>query len=474
MSPLDIQFGSETLWAHEVPAAVRADLRQSLLAALQAVDPARALQRYRCQRRGRSGVCVPPLRAWLREGARAQSEFVPWPDPPGRVFLIAVGKAAYPMARAAYEALGGHLAEGLIITKDGYAGPGWPRVTVMEAGHPVPDARSVEAAQRVFRLLQQTQPDDMVLALISGGGSALLTWPADGLTLADLRQVTQALLASGATIHEINTVRKHLDRVKGGGMARWAAPARVITFALSDVLGDDLSVIASGPTVPDPTTFADAWAVLAHYDLLDRVPASVRAYLEQGLRTGQGETAKPDDPIFRRAWAAVIGSVRIAVEAAAKACQARNWTAQILTTTLMGEAHEVAHVWAAVGREMARADRPVPRPGCVLAGGETTVTLGPQPGLGGRNQALALATALAWHALPPAGPMALVALATDGTDGPTDAAGAIVTPQTVARARAMGLDARAFLRGFDAYTFFHRAGGLLFTGPTQTNVNDLV
>ncbi len=459
-----------------LPDEVAHIISQTLVAGLRAVDPEPAVARAFAEREGTPGLHAYPLHAWLHEGHTASRAWIPLPpEPQGRVYLVAVGKAAYPMARAAAQALGPRLHRGLVITKDGYAGPPWPHIDVMEAGHPIPDARSVRAARAVHGMLQATGPHDLVLALISGGGSALLTWPADGLSLDDLQAVTQALLASGATIHEINTVRKHLDRVKGGGLARWAAPAAMVTLALSDVLGDDLSVIASGPTVPDPTTFADAWAVLAHYDLLTRVPEAVRAHLEHGRRTGHGETAKPSDPIFRRAWVDVVGSVRVAVEHAQRTCRAQGWRAAILTTTLMGEAHDVGQVFAALGREVLAADRPVARPGCLLAGGETTVTLGPNPGQGGRNQALALATALAWHHLPPRGDIAaLVALATDGTDGPTDAAGAVVTPKTVARARGQGLDARAYLRRFDAYTFFRRAGGLLRLGPTRTNVNDLV
>ncbi len=431
-----------------------------LRAALAAVEPGAAVRAHlqrvgETLRAGPAGAAEP---AFTHDLAR------------GRVFLLAVGKAAYPMALAALPAVADRLAGGLVVTKDGHGGPLPPGLALYEAGHPVPDARSVAAAQAVQRLLHGAGPDDLVLVLLSGGGSALLTWPVPGVTLADMQAVTQALLASGATIHEINAVRKHLDRVKGGGLARWAAPATVLTLVLSDVLGDDLSVIASGPTAPDPSTYADAWAVLERYGLTADLPPGVRAHLQAGLAGRAPETAKPGDPIFRRAGWVVVGSVRHAAEAAQAAAASQGWHAAVLSTVLQGEAREVGRALAAVLHEMARFERPWPRPACVVLGGETTVTLGPNPGRGGRNQELALAAVPLLAGLPRA---ALVAFATDGTDGPTDAAGAAVTGETAARARARDLSPTAYLARHDAYAFFQRVGGLLRTGPTRTNVNDL-
>ncbi len=432
-----------------------------LRAALAAVEPGAAVRAHLQRvgdtlRVGPAGAAEP---AFTHDLAR------------GRVFLLGVGKAAYPMTRAAWEILADRVAQGLVVTKDGYAGPAWERVTVREAGHPVPDARSVAAAQAAQRLLRAAGPDDLVLVLLSGGGSALLTWPVPGVTLADMQAVTQALLASGATIHEINAVRKHLDRVKGGGLARWAAPATVLTLVLSDVLGDDLSVIASGPTAPDPSTYADAWAVLERYGLTADLPPGVRGHLQAGLEGRAPETAKPGDPIFRGTGWFVVGSVRHAAEAAQAAAAAQGWHAAVLSTMLQGEAREVGRALAAVLHEMARFGRPWPRPAGVVVGGETTVTLGPNPGRGGRNQELALA---AVEPLAGLERVALVTFATDGTDGPTDAAGAVVTGETAARAQALGLEPRAYLARHDAYTFFHQVGGLLRIGPTRTNVNDLI
>jgi len=431
-----------------------------LRAALAAVEPGASVRAH-LQRQGdtlRVGPAAAAKPAHTYDLAR------------GRVFLLGVGKAAYPMTRAAWEALADRVAQGLVVTKDGYAGPAWERVTVIEAGHPVPDARSVAAAHAAQRLLHEAGPDDLVLVLLSGGGSALLTRPAPGVTLADVQALTRRLLASGATIHEINAVRKHLDTVKGGGLARWAAPATVLTLVLSDVLGDDLSVVASGPTAPDPTTYADAWAVLTRYGLTADLPPGVRAHLKAGLAGRAPETAKPGDPIFRQAAWFVVGSVRHAAEAARDAASAQGWHAAVLSTLMQGEAREVGRALAAVLHEMARFGRPWPRPACAVVGGETTVTLTPNPGRGGRNQELALAAVEPLAGLPR---VALVAFATDGTDGPTDAAGAVVTGETASQARALGLKPRAYLARHDAYTFFHRVGGLLRPGPTRTNVNDL-
>ncbi len=450
-----VMSGLEILGPHA--ALVHAVLR----AALAAVDPQAAVQAH-----------LQVLGETLRVGPRrASGRAVTHDLRRGRVFLLGVGKAAYPMTRAAWETVAPWVADCLVVTKDGYAGPTWPGCTVLQAGHPVPDARSLAAAQAAQALLHRAGPHDVVLVLLSGGGSALLTWPVPGVSLADLQTLTQALLASGATIHEINAVRKHLDRVKGGGLALWAAPARVVTLALSDVLGDDPSVIASGPTVADPSTFAEAWAVLARYGLTEALPPGVRAHLQAGLAGRVPETPKPGDPRLQNSAWFVVGSVRHAAEAAATAARQQGWHAGLLTTTLQGEAREAGRVLAAVLQEMARLDRPWPRPGCALAGGETTVTLGPNPGRGGRNQELALAAVPLLAGLPG---VALVAFATDGTDGPTDAAGAVVTSQTLARARALGLDPRAHLARHDAYAFFDQVGGLLRPGPTRTNVNDLV
>ncbi len=365
---------------------------------------------------------------------------------------------------------GDRLSGGIVVVKDdGAPLPAIPGVTLVQAAHPTPDERSVVAGQQMADLLAQADERDLVIALISGGGSALLNLPVPGVTLADLQRLTAELLACGAPIGAINTLRKHLDRLKGGGLARLAAPATLITLILSDVVGSPLDVIASGPTVADPTTFADALALLDHYELRDRCPPAILAYLTAGARGEQPETLKPGDPVLAKGQHVLIGSNAQAAQAALAAAQAAGFHALLLTTSLEGEAREVGKVLAAIAREIATNGHPLTRPACVIAGGETTVTLR-GTGLGGRNQELALSAALALAGLADA---AVIALATDGGDGPTDAAGAIVTGQTCAYARALGLDPQAYLDNNDSYTFFERAGGMLLTGPTGTNVNDI-
>jgi len=284
-----------------------------------------------------------------------------------------------------------------------------------------------------------------------------------------MQALTRELLACGASINEINTLRKHLDQVKGGGLARMAQPAALATLVLSDVVGDPLDVIASGPTVPDPTTFADAYAILERYGIVERIPPPIVAHLCRGIAGAVAETPKAGDALFERVQNLIIGSNRQAAEGALEAAQAEGFNAMLLTTYLQGEAREVGRVLAALAREIAATGRPVSRPACVVAGGETTVTLRGD-GMGGRNQELALATAADLAGLRD---VLLVTLATDGGDGPTDAAGAVVTGATLDQARGLGLDPAAQLARNDAYPFFAALGDLLRPGPTQTNVNDL-
>jgi hydroxypyruvate reductase len=342
--------------------------------------------------------------------------------------------------------------------------------TVLEAGHPLPDQRGVDGARRMADLLAQTTEHDLVIALISGGGSALLTLPAPGVTIADMQALTRALLACGASINEINTLRKHLDQLKGGGLARMVHPAALATLVLSDVVGNPLDVIASGPTVPDPTTFADAYAILERYAIVDQIPESILARLRRGVAGEVDETLKPGDPRFDHIQNLVVGSGAQATGAALEAARAAGFNTLLLTTFIQGEAREVGRALAAVARELAATGQPIPRPACVVVGGETTVTLR-GGGKGGRNQELALAAAADLAGL---ADVALVALATDGGDGPTNAAGAVATGATIERARALGLDPAASLAHNDSYSFFAALGDLLQPGPTQTNVNDLV
>jgi hydroxypyruvate reductase len=390
----------------------------------------------------------------------------------GRVIVVGAGKACAPMAEAVVETLGDVISCGLVIVKEGHlstSGESVGPVKLFEAGHPVPDERGVAAASRMATLLHEVREDDLVLALISGGGSALLTLPAPGLSLADLRATTALLLRCGATINEINAIRKHCTRLGGGMMARLASPARIASLIVSDVVGSPLDSIASGPTAPDPTTFADAWRVVERYDLRGQLPANVDEHLRRGLAGEIAETPKFDDRIWSQVHNNIIADNQTAAEAAVAAARERGFNATLLTTFLEGEAREVGRVVAAIGREMCtRVATECPQI-CIL-GGETTVTLRGE-GLGGRNQELALG---AVELLAGVEGALIVAVATDGGDGPTDAAGAVVTGETLAQASALGHDPNDFLRRNDAYNFFAPLGALLKPGPTLTNVNDLL
>lgn len=380
-------------------------------------------------------------------------------SPKGRTIVIGAGKAAAAMARAVEEAWRGPI-EGVVVTRDGYGVP-CRRIEMIEASHPVPDARGREAAGRILRAVRGLSQDDLVLCLISGGGSALLTLPAEGLTLADKQAVNRALLRSGAAIGEINTVRKHLSAIKGGRLAAAAHPARVETLLISDVPGDDPATIASGPTVPDPTSFADARAVVAKYGF--DVPDSVRARLDAGI----DETPKPGDPRLARASATIIATPREAVAAAAERTRALGYEPVVLGDRIEGEAREVGRQHARMALELVRqADG---RRRAILSGGELTVTIKGE-GRGGPNGEYMLAMALALGGHP-----GIHALAgdTDGIDGSEDNAGALIAPDTLARARARELDAGAMLARNDSYGFFQALGDLVVTGPTFTNVNDL-
>lgn len=385
------------------------------------------------------------------------------------VWLVGAGKAGAAMAEAAAELLGERLSGGLVVVKGEAEPPAGARYELLPAAHPVPDARGVAAGERIAALLGGLGADDLVIALLSGGGSALLTLPAPGVSLDDMRGLTAALLGCGARIDEINSLRKHLDRLKGGGLARMAHPAELVALVLSDVVGSPLDVIASGPTVPDASSFAQAWAVLERYAISDALPAAAREHLARGRAGALPDTPKAGDPCFARAFTLLVGDNRQAADAALAAARALGMHTLLLTTYLQGEAREAGRVLAAVARELAASGSPLPRPACIIAGGETTVTLRGD-GRGGRNQELALAAVADLDGLEN---VALVALASDGDDGPTDAAGAVVSGASLRRARALGLDPAAHLARNDAYPFFAALGDLLRPGPSGTNVNDL-
>lgn len=382
----------------------------------------------------------------------------------GRTIVLGAGKASAAMAAAVEAAWGedgpGPL-EGLVVTRYGHAVP-CERIEIVEAAHPVPDEAGRAAAARMLEIARGAGPDDLVLCLISGGGSALLALPADGIPFADKQAVNAALLRSGADIAEMNTVRRHLSAIKGGRLAAAAHPARVVTLVISDVPGDDPAAIASGPTVADPTTFADAAAILDRYGI--EAPASVRAH----LAAAEEETPKPGDPRLAAAELQMIATPQMSLDAAAAVARAAGVTPLILGDALEGEAAEAGKLMAGIARAAAGTGHPAPPPCVLLSGGETTVTVR-GPGRGGRNVEFLLGLAVALNGQP-----GIFALAgdTDGIDGGGPAAGALVTPDSLVRARALGLDPRAMLAANDAHPLFEALGDAVVTGPTLTNVND--
>lgn len=407
--------------------------------------------------------------------ARAQprevmAPFLP-PPPKGRTLVIGAGKASGAMVEA-LDALWPQDApiSGLVATRYGYAPSALRaksgRIALVETAHPVPDAAGEQAALRMLALTRGLTADDLVICLISGGGSALLPLPTDGLTLADKQRINRELLMSGATIGEMNCVRKHLSAIKGGRLAAACAPAQVLTLLISDVPGDDPATIASGPTVPDPTTCADALAIIDRYGI--GIPEAIRA----GLQSGALETPKPGDAAFEGNRVALIATPRQMLQAVADACAQAGVAAHVLADDMEGESRDIAQAHAAIARSVARHGQPFTKPCVMLSGGETTVTVakGSAPGKGGRGTEFLLALALALDGEPK-----VWALAgdTDGIDGSEDNAGAWITSDTLDRARAAGLNPRAVLDGHDAYTLFAATGDLLVPGPTYTNVNDL-
>jgi hydroxypyruvate reductase len=425
-------------------------------AALAAVDPAQAI-RQNVSLEGDS----------LRIGQRSY-------DLAGydRIFVAGGGKAGSPMVAAIEEILGQRVTAGLVNVKHGHLPPeaaAVRRVEIVEAGHPTPDEAGRRGAERMVEMLSELTEKDLIICVISGGGSALMTLPQPAISLADVQALTGELLRCGAIINEINAVRKHISRIKGGQLARLIHPAQVVSLILSDVVGNPLDVIASGPTVPDTTTFAQAHGVLQKYDLLERVPTSIVEHLGAGVAGKIAETPKEGDAVFATVYNLIVGSNEIAAQAALNRAQELGFNTQLLSTYVEGEAREVAKVLAALAKEMAKSGQPIPRPACLVVGGETTVTIMGE-GEGGRNQEMALAAALAiegWE------DVMVVTLATDGTDGPTDAAGGVATGETAAWARELGLDPEEYLANNDSYHFLEALGELIVTGPTNTNVNDL-
>lgn len=433
--------------AHEV-------FQQVLAAALRAVDPAAAVRT--CLRIENNALVV---------NGRAL--------PVGnfrRVLVVGAGKASAPMAAAVEEIFAptGLPLAGVVNVRYSHTAP-TQHVRIHQAGHPLPDQAGVAGSREIAALLQGTNEHDLVVCVISGGGSALLTLPVEGISLDDLQATTDLLLRAGASIGELNTLRKHLDCLKGGGLAELAAPATVVALVLSDVVGNPLDVIASGPTVPDPSTWADVAAVLDRYILWEHIPASIAERVQSGVCGDIPDTLKPTAPAFEHVNTVLVGSNLVACQAAAAEAERLGLPSLLLTTCVEGEAREVGRVLAGFLREVHQSGHPLPRPCCLVAGGETTVTVR-GAGKGGRNQEVALAAAAALQDVPD---VLLASIGTDGSDGPTDAAGAWVDGTTFERAIRAGLDPARHLAENDSYPFFNHLGNLVTTGPTNTNVNDL-
>jgi hydroxypyruvate reductase len=388
-----------------------------------------------------------------------------------RVFVVGFGKASIPMSQAAIEILGDHFSSGIAITKSTPQKLTYshPDLSIIKASHPIPDESCQISANQTMELLTRTTERDLVIFLISGGGSALLTAPTPDVELGDIVELTKTLLNCGASIDEINTMRKHLSQVKGGGLARLAAPSQVVSLILSDVVGDPLDMIASGPTIADPTTFGDALSILNKYHIIKELPDTIIDHLTRGVNGEIPETPKASDPIFKKTQNSIIGNNLKAAQAAINQAASCGLNTMLLTTSLEGEARHAGQFLASIAWQIDATGDPVQRPACVVAGGETTVTI-TGGGKGGRNQELALSAVEKMAGLESA---FLIALATDGEDGPTDAGGAVVCGDTLSRAHSIGLDPVDILSRNDSYHFFDLLGDNLKPGSTSTNVGDL-
>lgn len=384
------------------------------------------------------------------------------------IYVIGMGKAAASMAKAVEEIIGDELSTGIVNVKYGHTAP-LKKIKINEAAHPVPDDAGISGSQEIIELLKKTGEKDLVVCLISGGGSALLPCPAEGLTLEDKQVVTQSLLECGADIHEINSIRKHISAVKGGRLAALVYPSTLISLILSDVIGDNLDVIASGPTVLDTHTFHDCKNIINKYKLTDKVPERVIDYIERGCKGEIEDTPKADSPVFERTQNAIVGSNILAVEAAEEKARELGYHSLILSTFIHGETEEVAKVHTAIAKEINASGNPVNKPACIISGGETTVTIEGK-GQGGRNQEFVLAAAIDIQGMDN---VVVLSGGTDGNDGPTDAAGAVADGTTIRRAKEQNLNAFEYLCENNSYNFFKPLGDLLITGPTNTNVMDL-
>ena len=431
---------------------LRRDARKIFMAGVERVEPARAVKSF-------VHLEDHTLTVNMREYDLNQIE---------NIYTVGAGKAAAPMALAVEQILGNRLNEGLINTKYGHGLP-LNRIKLKEAGHPLPDEAGMRGAGAILSLIEKAKEEDLIICLISGGGSALLPLPVEGISLEEKQETTSLLLGCGATIQEINAIRKHISRIKGGRLAEASWPARLVTLILSDVVSDPLDVIASGPTVPDESTFEDCLAIVKKYKLKSKVSPSIRNYLHEGAGGRKEDTPKPGNVCFTRTQNVIIGSNIQAIMASDSEARQLGYHPLILSSLIEGETRQVAKVHAAIVKEVIRTGNPITRPACLISGGETTVTLRGE-GKGGRNQEFVLAAALEMKDLKMT---VILSGGTDGTDGPTDAAGALADGNTVRRSLMKGMDPAAYLDRNDSYNFFFKLGDLLITGPTRTNVMDL-
>ncbi|MFH1624541.1 MAG: glycerate kinase [Pseudomonadota bacterium] len=384
------------------------------------------------------------------------------------IYVVGAGKAASSMAWAIEEVLGERIIRGIVNVKYGYR-EALDKITVNEAGHPLPDEAGVKGTRDILDLIATLSGHDLVICLISGGGSALMPLPCEGITLSEKQNTTKLLLECGATINEINAIRKHISRVKGGRFAKDVYPATLISLILSDVIGDRLDVIASGPTVPDKSTFADCLKIIEKYGITRKIPPVILTHLTDGSKGKREDTPKPGDVIFDKTQNVIIGNNLLAIDEARKHSEEMGYNPLILSSSIEGETKEVAKVHAAIAKEVLTSGNPVRRPACIISGGETTVTIHGS-GLGGRNQEFVLAAAMEIDGVEE---ITVLSGGTDGTDGPTDAAGAIADGGTIERARKLKMDPYSYLKNNDSYHFFEKLDDLLITGPTNTNVMDL-
>jgi len=385
------------------------------------------------------------------------------------IHLIGFGKAAAAMARGVEGILGDNLKAGIVSVKYGHLDKVSSKIKINEADHPVPDEAGMKGAKEIVDFLQQRNEKDLVICVISGGGSAILPLPCKGITLAEKQETTKLLLACGADIKEINAIRKHISQVKGGQLARITQPATLVTLILSDVIGDPLDSIASGPAAPDQTTFEDCWIILTKYDLLGKIPPAVEQHLKSGVDKLIPDTPKVGDPAFSKTYNNIVGSNWEAVVAARDYAQKLGYNTLVLSTFMEGETKDVARVHAAIAKEVNKTSNPINIPACIISGGETTVTIRGD-GLGGRNQEFVLAAAMDIQGMEK---VVVLSAGTDGTDGPTDAAGAIADGETIQKATQLNLDTLNYLQNNDSYHYFEQLNDLVKTGPTNTNVMDI-